>query len=148
GAAAGAAGADDRRRPRRGGAGRARGGRCAVRAQPERGVARARGGGGRRGRRRWRRRPGRRACGPDRLIRPSGQRVNRPDRAVPVVPSTGGDRPVAVARPRAGAGVGQPMTTYHAELAWVDGRPQPEVLIEIEGGRFTAVTTGVPAPAE
>ncbi|MFS8499479.1 MAG: formimidoylglutamate deiminase [Micromonosporaceae bacterium] len=39
------------------------------------------------------------------------------------------------------------MTTYHAELAWVDGRPQPEVLIEIEAGRVTAVTPGVPAPA-
>src|SRR5690606_33975021 len=39
------------------------------------------------------------------------------------------------------------MTSYHAELAWVDGRPQPDVLIEIEGGPFTAVTPGVPAPA-
>jgi formiminoglutamate deiminase len=40
-----------------------------------------------------------------------------------------------------------PVSRYHAELAWLDGRPEPEVLIEVTGaGRFGAVTPGVAAP--
>lgn len=35
---------------------------------------------------------------------------------------------------------------YHAELAWVDGGPRPEVLIEVTDGRFGSITPGVPAP--
>ena len=35
---------------------------------------------------------------------------------------------------------------YHAELAWLDDRPVPDVLIEVGGGRFTTVTPGVPEP--
>lgn len=38
------------------------------------------------------------------------------------------------------------MSTYHAEWAWLDGGPAASVLIEVEGGRFTRVTPGVPAP--
>ena len=40
-------------------------------------------------------------------------------------------------------------TSYHAELAWLGGGPgvQRDVLIEVAGGRFTAVTPGVAAPA-
>lgn len=39
--------------------------------------------------------------------------------------------------------------TYHAELAWLGDRPEPDVLIEVrEDGRFGAVTPGTrPAPA-
>lgn len=40
------------------------------------------------------------------------------------------------------------MTAYHAELAWVDGRPEPDVLIGIDAGRFTTVTPGVGPPAD
>lgn len=40
------------------------------------------------------------------------------------------------------------MTTYHAELAWVDGRPQADVAIEIHNGRFTSVTPGVAPPPD
>ena len=32
------------------------------------------------------------------------------------------------------------MTAYRLERAWVDGRVQDDVLVEIEGGRFTSVT--------
>jgi formiminoglutamate deiminase len=34
---------------------------------------------------------------------------------------------------------------YHAGHAWVDGRVAADVLFEVDGGRFTAVRTGVPA---
>jgi formiminoglutamate deiminase len=41
-----------------------------------------------------------------------------------------------------------PVTRYHAELAWLAGRPEPDVLIEVgPDGRFGAVTGGQPAPA-
>jgi formiminoglutamate deiminase len=40
------------------------------------------------------------------------------------------------------------VTRYHAELAWLDGRPERDVLIEVDGqGRFAAVAPGTPAPA-
>jgi formiminoglutamate deiminase len=40
------------------------------------------------------------------------------------------------------------VSRYHAELAWLAGRPEPDVLIEVGGdGRFGAVTPGTPAPA-
>ena len=39
------------------------------------------------------------------------------------------------------------MTSYHAELAWVDGRPQADVAIGVEGDRFAFVTPGAPPPA-
>ncbi len=39
-----------------------------------------------------------------------------------------------------------PVTRYHAALAWLDARPVADVLIDVEGGRFTAVSPGVPAP--
>lgn len=39
------------------------------------------------------------------------------------------------------------MSRFHAELAWLGDRPEPDVLIEIAGGRFAGVTAGVPAPA-
>jgi formiminoglutamate deiminase len=35
---------------------------------------------------------------------------------------------------------------YHAELAWLGDRPERDVLLEVDGGRFSAVTPGVPAP--
>lgn len=35
--------------------------------------------------------------------------------------------------------------TYHAEYAWVAGRVERDVLIEVSGGRFTGVTPGAPA---
>lgn len=38
------------------------------------------------------------------------------------------------------------MKSYHAEWAWLDRGPAADVLIEVDGGRFTAVTPGVPAP--
>jgi formiminoglutamate deiminase len=38
------------------------------------------------------------------------------------------------------------MTAYHAELAWIDGAPQPDVLIEVTDGRFAAVTPGAAPP--
>lgn len=40
------------------------------------------------------------------------------------------------------------LTTVHAELAWLgDGdRPEPDVLITIDDGRFTSVTPGAPPP--
>jgi len=41
-----------------------------------------------------------------------------------------------------------PVTRYHAALAWLDARPVADVLIEIEGGRFTAVSPGVAAMAD
>ena len=37
--------------------------------------------------------------------------------------------------------------TWHAELAWLPGGVQADVLIEASGDRFTAVTAGVPAAA-
>lgn len=41
-----------------------------------------------------------------------------------------------------------PVTRYHAARAWLGSRPEPDVLIEVDGGRFTTVTPGVtPAPA-
>ncbi|MBF9133398.1 formimidoylglutamate deiminase [Plantactinospora sp. S1510] len=42
-------------------------------------------------------------------------------------------------------------TRYHAEYAWLPGRPVPDadVLIELADGRFTGITTGVPVvPAD
>lgn len=40
-----------------------------------------------------------------------------------------------------------PVSHYHAELAWVGDRPQPEVLIEVGAdGRFTAITPGASPP--
>ena len=41
-----------------------------------------------------------------------------------------------------------PVTRYHAEYAWLGGRPEPEVLLEVTRGRFTRVTPGVPRPPE
>jgi formiminoglutamate deiminase len=42
-----------------------------------------------------------------------------------------------------------PVARYHAELAWLGGgRPEPDVLIEVDGGRFTAITPGATAPPE
>jgi formiminoglutamate deiminase len=38
------------------------------------------------------------------------------------------------------------LTAYHAERAWLDGRPEPDVTIEVTGGRFTAVHPRTPAP--
>jgi formiminoglutamate deiminase len=38
------------------------------------------------------------------------------------------------------------MTLFHAELAWLGERPEPDVLIEVEGGRFRAVTPAAPRP--
>jgi formiminoglutamate deiminase len=35
---------------------------------------------------------------------------------------------------------------YHAELAWLEGRPEPDVLIEVDGGRFATVAAGTPRP--
>jgi len=35
--------------------------------------------------------------------------------------------------------------TFHAEYAFVDGRVQGDVLLEVAGGRFTAITAGGPA---
>ncbi|HEY8471178.1 MAG TPA: formimidoylglutamate deiminase [Natronosporangium sp.] len=40
------------------------------------------------------------------------------------------------------------MTRYHAELAWLAGRPEPDTLIEVAGGRFTAVTPQTAAPPD
>jgi formiminoglutamate deiminase len=40
-----------------------------------------------------------------------------------------------------------PVTRYHAALAWL-GRPERDVLIEVDGGRFTAVTPGAAAPPD
>lgn len=39
------------------------------------------------------------------------------------------------------------MSRFHAELAWLGDRPEPDVLIEIVDGRFGEVAAGVPAPA-
>ena len=50
----------------------------------------------------------------------------------------------AAAEPPTGAAR---MTSYHAELAWVDGRPQADVAIGVEGDRFAFVTPGAPPPA-
>ncbi|MFK3980010.1 formimidoylglutamate deiminase [Micromonospora sp. NPDC050397] len=38
---------------------------------------------------------------------------------------------------------------FHAEYAWLPGQvePSPDVLVEVEGGRFSSVTVGVPAPS-
>jgi formiminoglutamate deiminase len=36
--------------------------------------------------------------------------------------------------------------SYHAELAWLGDRPVADVLIEIDSGRFTAVSPGAPTP--
>jgi formiminoglutamate deiminase len=38
------------------------------------------------------------------------------------------------------------LTAFHAEQAWLGGRPEPDVLIEIEGDRFAAVTPGTRPP--
>jgi formiminoglutamate deiminase len=38
------------------------------------------------------------------------------------------------------------MTAYHAECAWLDDGPAANVLIEVDGGRFSAITPGVPRP--
>ncbi|MFB6395522.1 amidohydrolase family protein, partial [Polymorphospora sp. 2-325] len=42
------------------------------------------------------------------------------------------------------------MTRWHAAYAWLDGRtgPDPDVLIEVTEGRFTAIDAGVPAPPD
>jgi formiminoglutamate deiminase len=40
------------------------------------------------------------------------------------------------------------MRRYHAELAWLGGGPRPDVLIEVDGGRFTVVTPGAAAPPD
>ena len=37
--------------------------------------------------------------------------------------------------------------TFHAEYAWIDGRVQRDVLIEVADGRFTALTPGAPGAA-
>ncbi|MGZ4448871.1 MAG: formimidoylglutamate deiminase [Nocardioides sp.] len=37
-------------------------------------------------------------------------------------------------------------TAYHLERAWVGGAVADDVLVEVEDGRFSAVTDGVPAP--
>ncbi|MGN9912198.1 formimidoylglutamate deiminase [Phytohabitans sp. LJ34] len=39
------------------------------------------------------------------------------------------------------------MTVYHAECAWLADGPAANVLVEVDGGRFTAVTPGVSPPA-
>ncbi|MFC0527925.1 formimidoylglutamate deiminase [Phytohabitans kaempferiae] len=38
------------------------------------------------------------------------------------------------------------MSTYHAEWAWLADGPAADVLVEVDGDRFTSVTAGVPAP--
>jgi formiminoglutamate deiminase len=40
------------------------------------------------------------------------------------------------------------LTRYFAPLAWLDDGPRADVLIEIDSGRFSAVTPGVEAPAD
>jgi formiminoglutamate deiminase len=39
-----------------------------------------------------------------------------------------------------------PDVTFHAALAWLDGRAAADVLLEVADGRFSAVTPGVVAP--
>jgi formiminoglutamate deiminase len=39
-------------------------------------------------------------------------------------------------------------TRYHAELAWLGDRPVRDVLIDVDGGRFSAVEPGTAAPPE
>jgi formiminoglutamate deiminase len=39
-----------------------------------------------------------------------------------------------------------PLTRLHAERAWVDGRVAERVLLEVDGGRFTAVRPGADPP--
>jgi formiminoglutamate deiminase len=41
---------------------------------------------------------------------------------------------------------GGPATIYHADWAWLDGGPAADVLIEVDGGRFTGATAGVAPP--
>jgi formiminoglutamate deiminase len=36
------------------------------------------------------------------------------------------------------------MTAFHAEYAWIDGAVARDVRLEVDGGRFTAVTAGAP----
>jgi len=38
------------------------------------------------------------------------------------------------------------MTVYYAECAWLAGGPAANVLIEVDGGRFTAITPGMSRP--
>jgi formiminoglutamate deiminase len=40
------------------------------------------------------------------------------------------------------------VTRYHAPLAWLDGGPRADVLIEVDGGRFSAVTPGATRPQD
>ncbi len=43
----------------------------------------------------------------------------------------------------------EPAVLFHAELAWLGGeRAERDVLIEVRGDRITAVSAGVPAPAQ
>jgi formiminoglutamate deiminase len=42
---------------------------------------------------------------------------------------------------------GAPTTAYHADWAWLGDGPAAGVLIEVSGGRFSAVTAGVSRPA-
>jgi formiminoglutamate deiminase len=41
-----------------------------------------------------------------------------------------------------------PVIRYHAEMAWLGDRPERDVLIEVDGGRFTAVTPGTAPPPD
>jgi formiminoglutamate deiminase len=40
------------------------------------------------------------------------------------------------------------VTRYHAPLAWIAGRPEPDVVIEVDGGRFRTVTPHAPRPPD
>lgn len=62
-----------------------------------------------------------------------------------------GAEPVRAARPGPGAAPAPPgagVTRYHAALAWLDGAPARDVLLEVADGRFTAVRPGHAAPPD
>ena len=43
-------------------------------------------------------------------------------------------------------GLGRPVTRWHAELAWLDGRVAERALLEVDGERLSTVTEGVDPP--
>src|SRR5690606_34189514 len=112
-------GAGHRSRPRRRGARRPHPHRDAVRPQSQRRLARAGRGGERR------------------RLRGRSGRARRRAAGAGVLTGAAAEPPTGAAR----------MTSYHAELAWVDGRPQADVAIGVEGDRFAFVTPGAPPPA-
>src|SRR4029450_13365356 len=77
--------------------------------------------------------------------------VRRPDRGSAHAHHLGRVRALPQGRLRGASasagGAGGLVTAYWCELAWMGGpSAEPGVLVEVEDGRITGVTSGIPAP--